>query len=291
MNSSQQIKIHQQPAIVIYLFIIGLGIFLLFWPYFKWLGISWKNNPLDTFGYLAPFVSLWACFLKRKEILSKRPAYHSRGWFFFITGVFLSLLFHLNGQAIVACIGLPVFLYGLSLILWGKERSRYLIFPIFFLLFLYPWGDLLDFLIGYDLRRLTVLMSYLFFKTIDMDAAVSGTYLFTGRFLVDIAPACSGLTIMNVLLFIGAIGVYLYRGLIRNKVLILISIIPITILSNTIRIISTGLLGHFQSEETALSFYHNLSGMIVFGIAMLVLYGESMILKAWEKNVKGSNDD
>jgi exosortase len=287
----EQEKTDQQQTSIIYYIIIGIVTFLFFWPYFKWLGISWKNNPLDTFGYLAPFVSLWAIYSKRKGILAKNPSHHSRGWFFFITGVFLSLLFHLNGQAIVACIGLPVLLYGLGLILWGKERSRYLVFPIFFLLFLYPWGDLLDFLIGYNLRRLTVLMSYLFFKIIGMEAAVSGTYLFTGRFLVDIAPACSGLTIMNVLLFIGVIGVYLYQGSIRSKIFILISIIPIAILSNTIRIISTGLLGHFQSEETALNFYHNLSGMIVFGIAMLVLYGEGMILKACEKSIKVPNDN
>jgi hypothetical protein len=47
------------------------------------------------------------------------------------------------------------------------------------------------------------------------DAAISGTLIYTGRFLVDIAPACSGLTIMNVLLFMGAVGAHMYN---RNEI-------------------------------------------------------------------------
>ena len=120
-----------------------------------------------------------------------------------------------------------------------------------------------------------------------MDAAVSGTFLYTGRFLVDIAPACSGLNTLNVLLFMGVIGVHVYNGTTRNKIIILISIIPLAVLSNTIRIICVGLLGHFWGEEIAISFYDNLSGMLVFCIAMLLLYFEGSFLKAWNKKSKG----
>ena len=105
--------------------------------------------------------------------------------------------------------------------------------------------------------------------------------------MVDIAPACSGLNILNVLLFAGVLGVHVYRGSIRNKLIILISIIPIAIISNTIRIICIGLSGHFKGEEFAVSFYEGISGMLVFGIAMLLLYFEASLLKKWDKKYKG----
>ena len=88
---------------------------------------------------------------------------------------------------------------------------------------------------------------------------------------------------MNVLLFIGAIGVYVYQGTIRNKFFIFISIIPVAVLANTVRIIITGLIGHFKGENSAISFYDNMSGMLVFGISMLIVYIEILIFKSLDR--------
>lgn len=286
MLSTDQIrKNNDNIAIVIVCsLIICSSTFFLFWPYFKLIGNFWFNDPLNTFGFLAPLVSGWALFLRRKEIVkNKKSTYGRAGWFFLVSAIVILFLFYWSRQAFIACIALPLFLYGICLILMGRERSRFFIFPIFFLIFLYPWGDLLDFFIGFELRRLSVFISYLFYNLIGMDAEISGTFLYTGRFTIDIAPACSGLTIMNVLLFMGAIGVYLYQGTIRNKIFIYLSIFPLAIFANTVRIIITGLVGHFYGENSAISFYDNISGMLVFGISLLMLYCEILSFTAWDR--------
>lgn len=268
---------------IILAFIIFAGFLFLFWPYFKLLGNSWISDPLNTFGFLVPFVSGWALYRRRKEIIQNKSTGGSAGWFFLVPAVVILIIFYWSRQAFIACVALPLFLYGICLILLGRERSRFFIFPVFILMFLYPWGDLLNLFVGFELRRLSVLLSYFFYRMAGMDAAISGTFLYTGRFTVDVAPACSGLTIMNVLLFMGTIGVYLYQGAVRNKIFIFLSLFPIAILANTVRIILTGLIGHFYGESGAISFYDNISGMVVFGASILMLYSEILIFSAWFK--------
>ncbi|NLD35711.1 MAG: exosortase/archaeosortase family protein [Desulfatiglans sp.] len=283
METAEQKDFSNKQEYFLYCIIICIATYLLFYPYFKWLYILWKNDPFDTFGYLVPLVSSWIIFSKRKEIFSKPVGKNKWGWVIFISGVTLAILYWWNRQAVVASLGLPIVLFGLSMIVWGKERSRLLIFPLFFLVFLYPWGDILDAVVGLQLRLFSVNVAYFLYKCMGMDAAVSGTLLYTGQFLVDIAPACSGLTILNVLLFMGAIGAYLYNGRKSKGVMIFVSVIPLSIFLNTIRIYFTGLAGHFINEETAMSFYHDISGMLIFGLAMLILYFEACIFNRMDE--------
>ncbi len=211
------------------------------------------------------------------------PTYHSPwGWTFFIPGLGLSLLSRWSGHALWACLALPLYLYGACLLIWGKERTRYLLFPIFFLLFLYPWDTLIQSVAGFHLRLLSAHMAFGGLKTIGLDASISGTIINTGRFLIDVAPACSGLAMLNVLFFFGAIGAYLYPGKTRHKLLLWASTVPLAVLLNMCRIISVGLIGHFHSAAAAAAFFHHLSGLVFFGLAMLLLYGETSLLKRIE---------
>lgn len=283
MEIAEQKYFSNKQEYLLYCIVICIVTSLLFYPYFKWLSVQWKNDLYDTFGYLVPLVSGWIIFTRRKEIFSKPVCNSKWGWVLFIFGVALVIIYRWNKQEFVASLSLPVVLYGLAMIVWGKERSRLLMFPLFFLIFLYPWGDILDTIVGFQLRLFSVNVVYFLFKCMGMDASISGTLLYTGQFLVDIAPACSGLTIMNVLLFMGAIGAYLYNGRKSKGVIIFLSVIPLSIILNTIRIFITGLAGHFINQETALSFYHDISGMFIFGLALLFLYCEACLFNRMDE--------
>lgn len=277
---------YQKQEYILYCIVICMVTSLLFYPYFKWLFELWKSDFYDNFGYLIPIVSGWIIYTKKNEIFSKPVSNNKWGWPVFIIGVALVIYYRFNRQELVASISLPSILYGLVLIVWGKERSRSLMFPLFFLIFLYPWGDILDSIVGFQLRIFSVNFAYYLFKWMGMeDAAISGTLIYTGRFLLNIAPACSGLTIMNVLLFMGAIGAYLYNGRISKGLIIFLSVIPLSIILNTIRIIITSLTGHFLGEGTAMGFYHDISGMFIFGLALLFLYGEASLFKMMDKTI------
>jgi exosortase len=178
MEIADQKEIIKEKEYFLYCIVICIAASLLFYPYFKWLSVQWKNDPYDTFGYLVPIVSGWIIFSKRKEVFLKPVNNTKWGLLIFISGVALAMCYRLNYCAVMASIALPVLLYGLAIILWGKERSRLLMFPLFLLVFLYPWGDILDAVVGFQLRLFSVNAVYVIFKCMGMDAAISGTLLY-----------------------------------------------------------------------------------------------------------------
>jgi exosortase len=116
-------------------------------------------------------------------------------------------------------------------------------------------------------------------KILGLSVSISGTYIETKKILIDVAPACSGLTILKVLFFTGAITAYLFQGSKRRKGLLWASAVPLAVLLNALRIVSVGVVGNFLGQETAISFFHQVSGLLFFGVGLLLLYGEAALLK------------
>jgi exosortase len=251
----------------------------LFWPYFKWLAGTWRINLQDTFGYLVPFISAWAVVRERKKILDTPIGYSLWGWGFFLPGLLLTLYSRTHGNALGACLAFPLYCYGLCLLVWGKARSRYLLFPVFLCLLLYPWDALIESLVGFHLRLLSTWMAFGCLKVLGLGLSISGTLVKTKNFWIDIAPACSGLTNLKVLFLSGVVAAYLYQGSRWRKALLLMSTVPLAIFLNMCRIVSVGIIGNAFSPELAVSFFHQASGMVFFGLGLLCLYLAAELLK------------
>lgn len=251
----------------------------LFWPFFKWLAGTWRVLYKDTFGYVVPFISVWAVFKERKNILSTPGEHSDRGWMFFLPGLLLALLSRTYENAVGASLAFPLYCYGVCLLVWGKNRSRYLVFPLFLCIFFYPWDTLIESLVGFHLRLISTWMAFGGLKMVGLAVSISGTLIDTKAFSIDVAPACSGMTILKVLFFAGAIGGYIHKGNRWQKSILWASTVPLAVLLNMLRIISMGLIGNAFSPELAASFFHEVSGLLFFGVGLLSLYWESALMK------------
>jgi exosortase len=251
----------------------------LFWPYFKWLAGTWRILYQDTFGYVVPLISIWAVARERKNFLGAPIGHSLWGWAFFLPGLLLILFSRIHANAPGAGLAFPLYCYGLCLLVWGKARSRYLLFPVFLSVFLYPWDTLIESLVGFHLRLLSTWMAYGGLKALGLGLSVSGTLIETKGFSIDVAPACSGIATLKVLFFSGAVAAYLYQGGRWRKSILWAGTVPLAVLLNTLRIVSVGIIGNAFSQELAVSFFHQVSGMVFFGIGLLLLYGEAALLK------------
>jgi exosortase len=282
MNRPEALSQTVKKASILCLAGITLGTFWMYLSLFKWLLLTWQSLYKDTFGYLVPVISVAIVFIKRKKIIAIPPAYTFYGWFFLLPPIGVALYSRLYDCPALACLSLPFYLYGICLLIWGKDRSRYLIFPVFFCLFLYPWDTLIESVVGFHLQHLSTLMAFYGLKALGMNASISGTLIHTGKFLIQVVPECSGLTMLKVLFFFGALGAYLYPGKMPYKWILWVSIIPLAVCLNMCRILSVGIIGHFMNANAAILFFHQVSGLLLFGLAMLFLYGESAFFKRIE---------
>jgi exosortase len=148
-----------------------------------------------------------------------------------------------------------------------------------FLLFMVPLpGFILDGLTG-PLKYMISDFVEIILYTVGYPIAQSGVVLYIGPYQLLVADACSGLNSMYSLSALGLLYVHLVQH--QNKwriALLMLSILPIAILCNVLRIIGLVLLTYYSGYEVGQGFFHEFTGVILFGVAILLLLAFDMLL-------------
>ena len=126
----------------------------------------------------------------------------------------------------------------------------------------------------------------LFVSRISVDALSSlgvlvvrdGNIIHLTDITLEVADACSGIrSIVSLLALSTALAYLTQNGWIKRSVLILLAI-PIAIVVNAIRVIGTGILADKYGAKAAEGFFHEFAGIMIFGVAIVLLFLSAVIL-------------
>ncbi|MDY7009927.1 MAG: EpsI family protein [Planctomycetota bacterium] len=249
-----------------------------------------EGESYYTHGPLIPLVSLLIVFLLlRHTSIPVRP-WRRTGLIVLV----LSLLLHLiacrarvNFASGFAFIGVLV---GLVLLLWGGRALRRLWFPIAFLVFMVPLPDVTITNWNFTLRNYAAAGGVAVANALGVIAERMGgrgnqVILEGGKTLV-IANVCNGLRTLISLLAFGALYAYVcrLRGVWRLGLFALT--IPVAVIANSLRVVSLIIIADIWDTETATGFFHDFSGVLIFVLAFLMMFGlERLIL--WLRRMAG----
>lgn len=169
-------------------------------------------------------------------------------------------------------------LIGLLLYNLGKELVRILIFPLLFLFFMIPVPLSLIERISIPLQLFASTVSAWLIKLISIPVYQDGNMLYFVQTQLEVAQACSGLRSIVALTMLSAIFIHLSEKGLTRKIILLISVIPLALMVNIIRVTGTGLLAHFYGGVVADGFLHNFSGLAVFVLGFFLLSLEFSLL-------------
>lgn len=103
------------------------------------------------------------------------------------------------------------------------------------------------------------------------------------NYSLEVIEACSGLRSLVTLLALGSLHAWLsMTGRVRSVVLVLATI-PIVMLANVFRIFVTAMGTYSISKELAESFLHEISGLLVF-VSAIVMMITGVVLK-WTQEI------
>src|SRR4030095_436420 len=102
--------------------------------------------------------------------------------------------------------------------------------------------------------------------------------------------AGSGLRSLMALMTLGVLFAYFFRKSLVERVLIVLSAIPIAILVNAFRVALTGVLTERFGQQSAEGVIHQTEGLFTFAIAFALLLGEAWLLqllwpRRWRKDL------
>jgi exosortase len=240
----------------------------------------WILDPTWSHGFLIPLFSLYFLNQNKDRLLSLDPKPSYVG----LVGLLLCIAFYpinfVQFQIayfeflllIPALISIVLFLGG-----WAILRTVWL--PIAYLIFAIPLPDRFYKGITIPMRSFAAEISTVVLNWIPgIESTANGAVidvLYRGKALVpalDVAEACSGMRLLMAFVALGVAMAYLHERPIWQRIVLLVTTIPIAILCNVIRVSITALIYILWDPRYAQGIYHDLLGLLMLPLAF-GLYG------------------
>jgi len=163
---------------------------------------------------------------------------------------------------------------GVLLMARGPRALRRLGFALAFLFFLIPLpGFILD-TVTVPLKSVVSALVEGLLRLGGYPVERSGVVLAVGPHEMLVADACSGLNSLYSLFALGLLYAHLTGPSSRARLAsIVLSIVPIAIAANVVRVLALVLITYHVGEKAASGFLHGFAGMTVFVVALAMLIG------------------
>ena len=293
--------------------LLGLMLMFLYANVLAKLGRDWWTDENYSHGLLVPFVIgfiIWSEWDVLKNALEK-----PKNWLGFgVIAVALFLLFGgmLGAELFMQRISFVLMLLGIIVYFLGAKILQLLVVPFVLLLLSIPIPQIIFNKIAFPLQIWASQAAVWGIRLFEVPTVRKGNVIeilpngATQIIALEVVEACSGIRSLMTLVTLALILAYLTREkqhdvndgwkiCFKNfdfwrTVILMLSAIPIAILTNAARVTATGVLTFYYGKQATESTWHDLSGWLVYVFALILLIAVNYILKKFQtSNFKFQN--
>jgi exosortase len=256
--------------------VLGLCFIWSYWTTLATMAERWSNDPQYSHGFLVPVFAAVILWHRRERIPTKLA---SNWWGLAVLLVAMGLRLtgaYLYFEPLDAFSVVPA-TAGLCLLLGGWSALAWMWPAIAFLSFMLPLPFQIEMALAQPLRRLATLASTYALQTMGYPALAEGNIINIDEVRLGVVEACSGLgMLMTFFALSTAVAIIIQRRWL-DKVLIVVSAVPIAVIANVIRITATGVV-HSSYGPQAGQFLHDWAGWVMMPLALGLLWLELQFL-------------
>ena len=240
----------------------------LYWLYQRYTA----SDTYYPYGYFVPLISLYLIWLKRNEIRINQKLI-----FMGLTIIILALTIHgfsiLAGVFFLSGFSLLLLIFGIVLFLFGESTVKKIIFPLTFLVFMFPLPLVMLNSISYFLRIFFTKSTVFMLKTV-MHLPISSErfQIVFPKGILTIDDSCSGLHSLITILALTSILAYLLKTSRVKKFTLFLLAAPIALISNFIRILLLSFGSYLFGSNAIKGFFHDFTGYLTFAITIITLW-------------------
>jgi exosortase D (VPLPA-CTERM-specific) len=255
--------------------LLGVLLLGLYHPALYSMVTKWRSDQYN-YCYLIPFVILYLIWDKRADV----PSTHSwNGMVPFAFGIVLYWIGELGGEHFTLLISFWFVLVGLCWVNLGWEKLKTIGFALIFVLTMFPLPYFLNTKLMVQLRLISSKLGVAMIQLYGLPVTRQGNVIDLGFVQLQVVEACSGLNSLISLLVLSLLIVYFFRSHLWKRCLVVLSAVPLAILTNSMRIAVTAVLHRYFGPEIAQEFFHEFSGLVIFLICVPILLIEMKILE------------
>lgn len=269
------------------------------------LGLVWWEDENYSHGLLIPFVIGYMLWAERERLAGEPPR---PSLWLGAAGILLGLFGLWAGTAgaelFVQRTSLVVLLVGIIIYFWGFRLLKLVFVPLFLLLLAIPIPSIVFNKVAFPLQLFASRVAVWTMRQFDIPVLRQGNVIelmplnsATTRKL-EVVEACSGIRSLMTLVTLAVVYAYFTspnRGdsgqaggprsditwrswALWRSVIIVLSAVPIAIITNAARVSGTGVLSRYYGTEVADGFFHSFSGWVVYIVAFLLLFAVGWLL-------------
>lgn len=261
----------------------AIALFVVFiwsyWPTIADLLEIWQGSDEYSSGLLVPFLAVYILWSRRHKIAESRikPSMWGLAAFAGAQAFRLFGLFFMYGSAerlslVFSIISLVLLLFG-----WDAIRKTYSV--LLFLFLMLPLPARVHASIMLPLQKLATTSAVFCLEMTGYTVIREGNIIHLNGTTVAVAEACNGLRMVTAFIIIISLVVLIVNRPFWEKLIVLISSLPIALLCNTIRLTVTAIAFTFLTGEKWEAIFHNWGGYAMMPVALLIVVTELWLLK------------
>jgi exosortase len=282
---------------------IGFAIIFAYATVLARLGHDWWTDENYSHGLLIPFIIGYILWTERDKLarVTARP-YALIGGAAIVLALFALWAGVAGAELYTQRLSLVLLLAGVTIYFWGWTLLRLLLVPFCLLFLALPIPAIIFNKIAFPLQLFASRCAVWSMSLLGIPVLRQGNIIelkplnsFDTKKL-EVVEACSGIRSLMTLVTLAVVFAYFTHspsnnspnsgkrfGFLRDywfwrAVLLIVSAVPIAILTNAFRVSGTGVLAHYYGTGIADGFFHSFSGWAMYIVAFILLFGIGMIL-------------
>jgi exosortase A len=224
---------------------------------FSMAGVWWNISTYSQCLFIPPIVG-WLIWQRRSELVAFEPASWWPGLALFAVGALGWMLGEAGSITLFRHAALILMIQAAVLTILGPTVTRAILFPVFYLVFLIPFGD--EFIPV--LQTITAKLSMILLAIFGLPAHIDGVFITTPTGYFEVAEAMMAYATLVA-------NVCFIRW--RRRILFIIMSALVAVVANGFRAFSTIYISYLTTNDFASSFDHIIYGWVFFGLVMIIV--------------------
>jgi exosortase len=273
--------VHSHKTKIIPLFagsLVLIAFLWSYWPGFISLWNTWHRSDEYSSGLLVPFLAVYILWSRRHDITQCPIRPSVWGLFAFLAAQGLRLFGLYDNYGAAENLSVVLSIAALVLMLFGWQLFRRVSTILLFLCLMLPWPNRVQAAVALPLQQWATSSAVFCLEIMGYNVIPEGNVIHIEQIRVALAEACNGLRMITAFFVISGLVVLMVKRAWWEKLIILVSSLPIALLCNTARLTITAIAFTILGGEYWEKIFHDYGGYAMMPLAIAAIVAELWLL-------------